>query len=200
MQAAVPAGEGAMAAILGLSPSDVAEVCKKAAGEEVVTPGEPEFSRSNCYFRPRRRREARRRNRLADWRQARRDACRLRAVSLRADEARAGLLRKRFARHEIFTALRFPVITNADAEAITTGDEAREALIRQVTPPVRWLESVREMIDQGVTFSSRSARAKSFGTLRQIDRSVRCFNVEDSASLQAALDKVAQARAEAADA
>src|SRR5271167_2532219 len=38
MQAAVPAGEGAMAAILGLSPSDVAEVCKKAAGEEVVTP------------------------------------------------------------------------------------------------------------------------------------------------------------------
>src|ERR1700680_4428356 len=38
MQAAVPAGEGAMAAILGLSPSDVAEVCKKAAGQEVVSP------------------------------------------------------------------------------------------------------------------------------------------------------------------
>jgi len=35
--------------------------------------------------------------------------------------------------------------------------------------------------------------------LRQIDRSVRCFNVEDAASLQATLDKVAQARAEVAD-
>src|SRR5271169_3141074 len=38
MQEAVPAGDGAMAAILGLSPSDVAEVCKKAAGDEVVSP------------------------------------------------------------------------------------------------------------------------------------------------------------------
>src|SRR5580693_5337613 len=38
MQEAVPAGEGAMAAILGLSPADVAEICRKAAGEEVVSP------------------------------------------------------------------------------------------------------------------------------------------------------------------
>ena len=38
MQEAVPAGEGAMAAILGLSPADVAEVCRKAAGGEVVSP------------------------------------------------------------------------------------------------------------------------------------------------------------------
>ena len=49
-----------------------------------------------------------------------------------------------------FSELRFPVITNVDAEAVATGDEARDALIRQVTLPVRWLDSVREMIEQGV--------------------------------------------------
>ncbi|HEY1654153.1 MAG TPA: hypothetical protein VGF86_03460, partial [Candidatus Tumulicola sp.] len=99
-----------------------------------------------------------------------------------------------------FHAPRFPVITNVDAEGVETGDEAREALIRQVSSPVRWLESVREMIDHGVNVFVEVGPGKVLvGLLRQIDRSVRCFSVEDSASLQAALDKIAQARAEFAD-
>ena len=97
-----------------------------------------------------------------------------------------------------FSALRFPVITNVDAEAITSGEEARESLIRQVTMPVRWLDSVREMIEQGVNIFVEVGPGKVLsGLLRQIDRSVRCFNVEDAASLQATLDKIAQARGEA---
>ena len=84
-----------------------------------------------------------------------------------------------------FNALRFPVITNADAEAITTGEEAREALIRQVTLPVRWLDSMREMIEAGVTMFVEVGPGKVLtGLLRQIDRSVRACNVEDSASLK----------------
>ena len=42
----------------------------------------------------------------------------------------------------VFHALHIPLVTNADAAVITSGDEAREALIRQVTLPVRWEESV----------------------------------------------------------
>ena len=42
------------------------------------------------------------------------------------------------------------LVTNADAEITTSGDEAREGLIRQVTLPVRWEESVRELVEQGV--------------------------------------------------
>ena len=84
-----------------------------------------------------------------------------------------------------------------DAQAITTGDEARDALIRQVTAPVRWLDSVREMIESGVTVFVEVGPGKVLtGLLRQIDRSVRVFNVEDSASLQATMEKLAQARAE----
>jgi [acyl-carrier-protein] S-malonyltransferase len=99
-----------------------------------------------------------------------------------------------------FEAPRFPLITNVDAEAITTGEEARESLIRQVTQPVRWLDSVHEMIEAGVAIFVEVGPGKVLtGLMRQLDRSVRCFNVEDAASLQATLDKIAQARAEAAE-
>jgi [acyl-carrier-protein] S-malonyltransferase len=96
-----------------------------------------------------------------------------------------------------FGPLRFPVITNADAEAITSGEEAREALIRQVTLPVLWLDSIRAMIEDGVSVFVEVGPGKVLqGILRQIDRSVRCFGVEDAASLRATLDRITQARAE----
>ncbi|HVA18342.1 MAG TPA: malonyl CoA-acyl carrier protein transacylase, partial [Candidatus Dormibacteraeota bacterium] len=97
--------------------------------------------------------------------------------------------------------LRFPLITNVDAEAITTGDEAREALIRQVCSAVRWEESIHEMIAQDVRIFVEVGPGRVLsGLLRQIDRSVRSFNVEDSASLQATLEKIAKARAETSEA
>jgi [acyl-carrier-protein] S-malonyltransferase len=99
-----------------------------------------------------------------------------------------------------FSDLRIPLITNVDAEAISTGDEARDALIRQVTQPVRWLDSVHEMIEADVTIFVEVGPGKVLaGLLRQIDRSVRGLNVEDAASLHATLDKITQARAEAAE-
>ena len=93
--------------------------------------------------------------------------------------------------------MKFPLVTNVDAEAITTGEEARDALIRQVTSPVRWLDSMREMIESGVTVFVEVGPGKVLtGILRQIDRSVRVFNVEDSASLNSTMEKIAHARAE----
>jgi [acyl-carrier-protein] S-malonyltransferase len=92
------------------------------------------------------------------------------------------------------------VISNVDAEAITSGEEARAALIRQVTLPVRWLDSVREMLENDVSIFVEVGPGKVLsGLLRQIDRSVRCFNVEDSASLRATLDRVTQARTEVSE-
>ncbi len=196
MQEAVPAGEGAMAAILGLSPADVAEVCKKAAGNEVVSPAnmnspEQTVIAGNAAA-------VKRAVEIASQSGAKRAV--ILAVSAPFHCALLKPAQERLEpdlRAAKFNALRFPLITNVDAEAITSGDEAREALIRQVTLPVRWLESVREMIDSGVNIFVEVGPGKVLsGLLRQIDRSVRCFNVEDAASLQSALDKIAQARAE----
>ncbi len=98
-----------------------------------------------------------------------------------------------------FAALRFPLVTNVDADTETSGDEARDALIRQVTMPVRWEESVRELIDEGVnTFVEVGPSRVLTGLLRQIERSVGTLNVEDEKSLATTVEKIAQSRADAA--
>jgi [acyl-carrier-protein] S-malonyltransferase len=196
MQEAVPAGEGAMAAILGLSPSDVADVCKKAAGTEVVSsanlnsPEQTVIAGSAAAVK--------RAVEIASQSGAKRAV--ILGVSAPFHCSLLMPAQQRLGpdlRAVSFGPLRFPLITNVDAEAINSGDEARDALIRQVTLPVRWLESVREMIDSGVNIFVEVGPGKVLsGLLRQIDRSVRCLGVEDAASLQGALEKVAQARVE----
>jgi [acyl-carrier-protein] S-malonyltransferase len=199
MQEAVPAGEGAMAAILGLPPAEVFEICKKAADNEVVSPAnlnspEQTVISGNAAA-------VKRAVEIASQSGAKRAV--ILPVSAPFHCALMAPAQKRL-EHDLravnFTALKIPLITNVDAEAITTGDEAREALIRQVTSPVRWLDSVHEMIESGVTIFVEVGPGKVLsGLMRQIDRSVRCLNVEDAASLQATIDKIAQLRAESSE-
>ena len=196
MQEAVPAGEGAMAAILGLPPAEVLEICKKAADNEVVSPAnlnspEQTVISGNAAA-------VKRAVEIATQSGAKRAV--ILPVSAPFHCALMAPAQKRL-EHDLraanFTALQIPLITNVDAEAITSGDEAREALIRQVTAPVRWLDSVHEMIESGVTIFVEVGPGKVLsGLMRQIDRSVRSLNVEDAASLRAAIEKIAQLRAE----
>ncbi|MGH9684160.1 MAG: ACP S-malonyltransferase [Candidatus Acidiferrales bacterium] len=196
MQEAVPAGQGAMAAILGLSPADVAEVCRKAADGEVVSSANLNSSEQTVISGS--AAAVKRAVEIASQRGAKRAVilpvsapfhC---ALMMPAQERLEPDLRA-----AQFKPLRFPIVTNVDGEAITTGDDARESLIRQVTAPVRWFDSVREMIESAVTIFVEVGPGRVLcGLLRQIDRSVRCVNVEDAASLQSTLDKIAQARAE----
>ncbi len=199
MQEAVPLGTGGMAAILGLSPSDVGEICRKAAAGEVVSaanmnsPDQIAISGSAAAVK--------RAVEIASQSGAKRAV--ILPVSAPFHCALMEPAQRRLEtdlRAAKFNDLRFPVITNVDAEEVTSGDEAREALIRQVTQPVRWLDSVREMIESGVSAFVEVGPGKVLaGLLRQIDRSVRCINVEDAASLQASLEKIGHARAEAAE-
>ena len=200
MQEAVPAGEGAMAAIMGLSPSDVAEICKKAAQGEVVSPANvnspDQIAISGAAAAVKRAVE------IASQSGAKRAV--MLPVSAPFHCALMETARKRLEpdlRAAAFSALRFPVITNVDAEAITSGEEARDALIRQVTAPVRWVDSVHEMIDAGVNIFVEVGPGKVLcGLMRQIERSVRCFQAEDSATVQATLEKIGAARAEITEA
>jgi [acyl-carrier-protein] S-malonyltransferase len=196
MQEAVPLGDGAMAAILGLAPAEVLEICKKAADNEIVSPAnlnspEQTVISGNAAA-------VKRAVEIASQNGAKRAV--ILPVSAPFHCALMAPAQKRL-EHDLrvasFGPLRIPLITNVDAEAVTSGDEEREALIRQVTAPVRWLDSVHEMIESGVTIFLEVGPGKVLcGLLRQIDRSVRCLNVEDAASLQATIDKIAQLRAE----
>jgi len=98
-----------------------------------------------------------------------------------------------------FSDLRFPLVTNVDADTIEKGEEARDALIRQVSAPVLWEASIRLMVDEGVnTFVEVGPGRVLTGLLRQIERSVAALNIEDEKSLAMTLEKIAAAKADAA--
>lgn len=199
MREAVPPGQGAMAAILGLAAAQVQAICQKAADGEVVSPANlnsPEQTVISGHTAA-----VKRAVELATASGAKRAV--VLAVSapfhcelmMPAQKRLEGDLR-----NTSFSALRVPLVNNADADATQDGNEAREGLIRQVCLPVRWEESVREMINLGVTtFVEVGPGRVLCGLLRQIDRSVHSFNVEDEKTLQAALEKLAQVGQEAAE-
>jgi [acyl-carrier-protein] S-malonyltransferase len=199
MQEAVPAGQGAMAAILGLSPATVEQICRQAANAEVLSPANlnsPEQMVISGHAGA-----VKRAVELASQAGAKRAV--VLPVSAPFHSELMLPAQQRLAvdlRNTTFHALRCPLVTNVDADAIESGEEAREALIRQVCLPVRWEQSVRELIDRGVTtFVEVGPGRVLSGLLRQIDRSVHCFNVEDQQTLLTTRDKVAQARAEVAE-
>ena len=198
MQEAVPQGVGAMAAIMGLSPADVAEACKRAAENEVCAPANlnsPEQTVISGHAGA-----VKRAVEIASQLGAKRAV--ILAVSAPFHSALmmpAQLKLEADLKQTVFGPLRVPLVTNVDADTIETGDQAREALIRQVTAPVRWLESVRLLIDEGVnTFVEVGPGRVLTGLLRQIERSVAALNVEDEKSLAVTADKIAGARSDAA--
>jgi [acyl-carrier-protein] S-malonyltransferase len=198
MQDAVPHGVGAMAAIMGLSHAVVADVCKRAADGEVCAPANlnsPEQTVISGHAGA-----IKRAVELASQAGAKRAV--ILQVSAPFHSALMAPMQEKFEqdlRATEFSNLRVPLATNVDADTITTGAEAREALIRQVSMPVRWEESVRLLIDEGVnTFVEVGPSRVLTGLLRQIERSAGALNVEDEKSLAATVEKIGAARSDAA--
>ena len=198
MQEAVPAGQGAMAAIMGLSPAVVADACKRAAEGEVCSAANlnsPEQTVISGHAGA-----VKRAVEIASQLGAKRAV--ILAVSAPFHSALMAPAQERLAQDLMsttFANLSVPLVTNVDADTISVGDEAREALIRQVTMPVRWEESIRLLIDDSVnTFVEVGPGRVLTGLLRQIDRSAASLNVEDEKSLAATVDKIAGARSDAA--
>jgi [acyl-carrier-protein] S-malonyltransferase len=198
MQEAVPAGQGAMAAIMGLSPAVVVDACKRAAEGKVCSPANlnsPEQTVISGHADA-----VKRAVEIASQLGAKRAV--ILAVSAPFHCALMMPAQERLEkdlRNVEIGSLRVPLVTNVDADTETSGEEARDALIRQVTMPVRWEESVRELIEEGVnTFVEVGPGRVLTGLLRQIERSVGTLNVEDEKSLATTVEKIAQAREDAA--
>ena len=198
MQDAVPAGVGAMAAIMGLSPAVVADACKRGAEGEVCAPANlnsPEQTVISGHAGA-----VKRAVEFASQAGAKRAV--ILAVSAPFHSPLMMPVQQKLEmdlRDTQFSNLRVPLVTNVDADTIESADEAREALIRQVTMPVRWEESVRLLIDEGVdTFVEVGPGRVLTGLLRQIERSVAALNVEDEKSLASTVERIAAARSDAA--
>jgi [acyl-carrier-protein] S-malonyltransferase len=198
MQEAVPAGQGAMAAIMGVSPAVVIDACKRAAEGEVCAPANlnsPEQTVISGHAGA-----VKRAVEIASQLGAKRSM--VLAVSAPFHSAlmmpAQDKLEKDLSATQ-FGELQVPLVTNVDADTTREGDEARSALVRQVCMPVRWEESMRLLLDEGVnTFVEVGPGRVLTGLMRQIERSVATLNVEDEKSLLATIEKIAAAKSDAA--
>jgi [acyl-carrier-protein] S-malonyltransferase len=193
MQLAVPAGEGAMAAILALDPALVAEACREAHAEtgQTVTaanlnsPAQTVISGTLAAVE--------RAAALAKEKGARR------AVMLPVSAPfHCALMQP--AQEEVARVLdgltvsdpAIPVAANVTGALVTTAQAARDALIRQVTGTVRWVDCVQALVAGGATQFVEVGPGKVLcGLLKQIDPALKTMNVEDPASLEAALGVLA---------
>ena len=87
----------------------------------------------------------------------------------------------------------YSVVSNVDASPIGTATAVRNALLRQVASPVRWVESVQRMISMGVKrFVEIGPGSVLTGLIKRIDNSVELINVSDVASIEAFVEKQKQ--------
>jgi [acyl-carrier-protein] S-malonyltransferase len=185
MQEAVPVGIGSMAAILGLDLQTVETACAEASQGKVcsaanmnsqtqtVIAGHAEaVERASELLKERGAKRAIKLNVSAPFHSV--------LMQQAQDRLSVELTKMRF--FDLMT----PCVSNVEARPYDEAEKARELLIRQVTSPVRWMQSVEYLKENGVTTFIEIGAGKVLGGLiRQTFRESNCLNVEDSESLQA---------------
>jgi [acyl-carrier-protein] S-malonyltransferase len=190
MQEAVPVGTGAMAAVIGGELSAIEDACAQAAADQicsvansnspsqVVIAGNTEAVDRAIELLKGVAKRVIKLNVSAPFH------CAL----MRPAQEKLGSHLERLT----FNRPTVPVITNVDARVTTAPDELRDALLRQVSAPVRWLESMQLLIGNNVETVIEVGPGKVLsGLMRQTNRDVKCLNVEDAASLEATVAALA---------
>jgi len=189
MQLAVPAGQGAMAAVLALDPALVAEACLEAEAETGLTVAAANLNSPSQTVISGALAAVERASVLVKAKGARRAL--MLPVSAPFHCALMQPAQEEVAR--VLSGLKLadpsiPVAANVTGSLITTAEAARDALIRQVTGAVRWVDCVQSLVAAGPTHFIEMGPGKVLcGLLKQIDPSQEALNVEDPASLEAVL-------------
>lgn len=197
MQEAVPAGRGAMAAILGLEEPEVLEACREAAQAEVVEP--VNFNAPGQVVIAGERAAVERAIEAAKARGAKRAV--ILPVSVPSHSSLMGPAAERLGQKLADVALRTPrlrFISAVDGQPHDDPQELRTVLVRQLSSPVRWTDTVRRLSGLGLAQLIECGPGKVLTALnRRIERSAElaCLALEDAASLEAALASTARGQA-----
>jgi [acyl-carrier-protein] S-malonyltransferase len=185
MQAAVPLGQGAMAAILGLDDDGVRAACAEAHGAvqavnfnapgQVVIAGEKEaVGRAIEACKARGAKRAMPLPVSAPFHSS---------LMKPAGDRLQGRLQKTTLQSPLI-----PVLNNVDVKVESRPDDIRHALVRQAASPVRWVETIRRMVDEGVTHIIECGPGKVLaGLTKRIAPEVQSLALSDRASLEQAL-------------
>jgi [acyl-carrier-protein] S-malonyltransferase len=192
MQEAVPVGTGAMAAILGMSLDAVGAVCGDAAQGEVCEPAN--INSPDQIVISGHAAAVERAVKLAQERGAKRAILLQVSAPFHCSLMRPAQERLAVDLHKLeFATPKIPVVCNVYAKPVEDAESSREALVRQVTGSVNWSDSMQLLISRRVqTFVEVGPGKVLCGLMRQIDRSKKCLNVEDEASLEKTLEFVAR--------
>ena len=187
MQEAVPAGQGAMAAILGLDDEVIVSVCAEAAGDGVAdavnfnAPGQVVIAGDKAAIE--------RAIEVAKSQGAKRAI--LLPVSVPAHSTLmqgAGEALAEALADASFVTPDIMVIAASDAKPYKDGADIRERLSRQVYAPVRWVDTVKAMIGGGATSVLECGPGKVLaGLMRRIDKSIDCNHFDTVESMEKAL-------------
>jgi [acyl-carrier-protein] S-malonyltransferase len=188
MQEAVPKGQGAMAAIVGLDDVDVESACSQVSGEEFVGPVN--------YNSPGQVVIAGHAQAVERAMQACKDAGAKRALPLPVSAPFHTPLMQpaadRLATEILATELQapqIPVFHNVGATTADGTDEIRQRMIQQITAPVPWVACVQAMAKAGATKMVECGPGKVLAGLgKRIDASIEMVNIDSLASLHAALE------------
>ncbi|MFM2481127.1 ACP S-malonyltransferase [Celerinatantimonas sp. YJH-8] len=192
MQQAVPAGVGAMAAIIGLDNDTIIQICQQAAGDEVVSavnfnsPGQVVIAGHKAAV-----------DRAS---QLCKDAGAKRALPLSVSvPSHCELMRpaaQELAAHMETIAFReplFKVINNVNVAMPSDPAAIKQALVEQLYSPVRWTETVEFMAKEGVTQLIECGPGKVLaGLTKRINKQVSAVSINDNASLEAAITTVSK--------
>ena len=191
MQEAVPQGQGAMAAILGVDDDKIIEVCKEQSqgadavwaanfnspGQVVISGTATAVERANAKFTELGAK------RVVPLAVSAPSHCPL--MQSAADKVKEVLLSL-----DVKDAV-IPVYCNALASKITKKDEIIDCLYRQLVGPVRWVESVQAMAKDGIELLVEAGPGKVLtGLNRRIDKTLSFANVNDPATLEKALSAI----------
>src|SRR6185369_13965769 len=187
MQEAVPRGEGAMAALLGINIEIVEALCAEAAELGVCAPAN--INSPNPTVIAGHRSAVERAVDLAKAKGAKRAVMLAVSAPFHCELMKPAAERLELVFNEtVFADSRIPLVTNVDAALITSGAEAKDALLRQVASPVKWSDSIKLLLGEGVTRFIEVGPGKVLsGLVRQINRQCQIMNVEDVQSLDATL-------------
>lgn len=188
MQEAVPVGVGAMAAILAMDIDHIRQVCDEAAQGEVCQPAN--LNSPDQTVISGNKGAVERAAELAKQRGAKRAVMLPVSAPFHCALMRPAQDRLQHDLREIeFHDPQVSVMCNVDASLVPSGLQCQDALLRQVTGAVLWDRSMRQLATLGVLDFIEVGPGKVLcGLLRQIDRSLKCHNVEDEASLEKTLN------------
>jgi [acyl-carrier-protein] S-malonyltransferase len=188
MQEAVPEGEGAMAAIIGLDYKSIEQICLEELKGEMVSPAN--YNAQDQVVISGLKQAVERASELAKKHGAKRVIPLKVSAPFHCELMKPAEIKlKNDIEKVVFRDARYPVFSNVEAKMTVRSSELKENLIKQVTAPVKWYQIINAMVENGVSEFVEIGPGKVLtGLIKRISPNSKVYNIQDKKSLEEVFD------------